>query len=845
MISNEAQKVNRINNSYVITQSEFEENLKEHMANNGLPYCDISPMIIDGRWHHYNGDLNGIKYKKNESYSIRTFLFKGEIQYSAMYMSWKDFYTKYIYCSLDSNTIQLSPEDREEKRRLMHKMEKEDEEKFKKLKEQVKKDIQNIFNKLTQEVPNNSYTSYLEYKKVKNYGLYFGETEFSKKPAIIIPATNIYGETTGLQYICQKEDGSFDKKWFIHSYYSESFFVLNNDTVQPQDTIIICEGYATAATIFEALEADIYTNIKVIVTFGSTNIENCVRVIYGKFPEARIIVAADNEPSSLNAARRCEELYNSSTCVPEITKEEHGGDDFNDLATLKGLKEVKECFEKKMNSKTKTEELKEYAASRIKTNDPCGVFDINKMPPVLRDYITELCEASQGVRNIAPIMMTNVVLAMLTGFIKKRFYTYVARSAPRLYCNLWMLNIGESGTGKSYALSVGSYLGMERREEVYRFLRNNVTELDLGNAEAKKKNEQEKLKYFLQDIFLANRMTSEGLMEDLSLGRGGVIMHNEFANLIQNLEKQFNGDLKGTLTDFYDCSKNATTYKKANAVTITIDEPFISISSMSTIEWVKKNLTLEDSSAGFAARILMFNIMPLPQPDRSEFLPPSLCKNKVDVTKDIHSKMRETITKKLLPDVGNVENNVYKEREFLFSDESWKYYCTQREYITDFLKQFDDKTRKILTPFANRWETSLVKLAMIMQFLYVQECDEGPANNQYTETSTLEVRAFKAAMNILECAMNSTGFLYTNELGISEHNEKCNKLYNYIVKRTELGEKTLYSNISSSRVLEGGTKEYDYVLETLVNSDLIEAVKSSTDKNKKNIEYRLTLPSKY
>jgi hypothetical protein len=93
--------------------------------------------------------------------------------------------------------------------------------------------------------------------------------------------------------------------------------------------------------------------------------------------------------------------------------------------------------------------------------------------------------------------------------------------------------------------------------------------------------------------------------------------------------------------------------------------------------------------------------------------------------------------------------------------------------------------------------------------------------------------------------MNSTAFLYTNELGISEHNEKCNKLYNYIVKRTELGEKTLYSNISSSRVLEGGTKEYDYVLETLVNSDLIEAVKSSTDKNKKNIEYRLTLPSKY
>jgi phage/plasmid primase-like uncharacterized protein len=840
MISNEAQKVNRISDFQDLNPFQFKEDLKEDMKANGLPYLSSEDIRIDESWHHYNGDSER-PHKKNESYiaseAIQDGMLKG---YIATYCSWRNSNVYYTYCSWSSLWNTFNKEEKEERRKLLEDIREQNLIKFEREKQQRAFYIQGLYKKLTQKPFDVDHKAYLIKKNIKDYGIYYGTSEYYNKAALIIPAITIDGKVTGLQYIYKEEDGTFKKLWYKESYYSESFFVLNNGIINPQDTVIICEGYATAATIFEALEADIYTNIKVIVTFGSTNIENCVRVIYGKFPEARIIVAADNEPSSLNAARRCEELYNSSTCVPEITKEEHGGDDFNDLAALKGLKEIKECFEKKMNSKTKTEELQEYAASRIKTNDPCGVFDINKMPPVLRDYVTELCEASQGVRNIAPIMMTNVVLAMLTGFIKKRFYTYVARSAPRLYCNLWMLNIGESGIGKSYALSVGSYLGMERREEVYRFLRNNVTELDLGNAEAKKKNEQEKLKYFLQDIFLANRMTSEGLMEDLSLGRGGVIMHNEFANLIQNLEKQFNGDLKGTLTDFYDCSKNATTYKKANAVTITIDEPFISISSMSTIEWVKKNLTLEDSSAGFAARILMFNIMPLPQPDRSEFLPPSLCKNKVDVTKDIHSIMRG-ITEKILPPVGNVENNVYKEREFLFSDESWKYYCTQRKYITDFLKQFDDKTRKILTPFANRWETSLVKLAMIMQFLYVQECDEGPVNNQYTETSTLEVRAFEAAMNILECAMNSTAFLYTNELGISEHDEKCNKLYNYIVERTHQSKVTLYSNILKSRILKGGTKEYDYILETLINSDLIEAVKNSTDKNKKNIEYRLRI----
>jgi phage/plasmid primase-like uncharacterized protein len=403
MISNEAQKVNRINDFQDLNPFQFKEDLKEDMKANGLPYLSSEDIRIDGGWHHYNGDSER-PHKKNESYiaseAIQDGMLKG---YIATYCSWRNSNVYYTYCSWSSLWNTFNKEEKEERRKLLEDIREQNLIKFEREKQQRAFYIQGLYKKLTQKPFDVDHKAYLIKKNIKDYGIYYGTSEYYNKAALIIPAITIDGKVTGLQYIYKEEDGTFKKLWYKESYYSESFFVLNNGIISPQDTVIICEGYATAATIFEALEADIYTNIKVIVTFGSTNIENCVRVIYGKFPEARIIVAADNEPSSLNAARRCEELYNSSTCVPEITKEEHGGDDFNDLAALKGLKEVKECFEKKMNSKTKTEELQEYATSRIKTNDPCGVFDINKMPPVLRDYVTELCEASQGVRNIAPI----------------------------------------------------------------------------------------------------------------------------------------------------------------------------------------------------------------------------------------------------------------------------------------------------------------------------------------------------------------------------------------------------------------------------------------------------------
>ena len=825
MISNEAQKVNRI--SDFLSFDKAEELIKQHMEENGLP-CPDSIKFNTGTRQRYSADE---KRNKRDEYYYATCT-EGEYCWAG-YGSFSDADTSkaHIQCHFTSGGSCITHEIREKINADRLKMRQDMEEYRKQRADYCSREWLKY-----PSVPNmDGHKAYLEAKHVKNYGLRFGLYTAGEKsvPALIIPLSTIENTITTLQYIFSI-DGKFYKRFVKDAIKKESFFILNHEEIKPKSTVYICEGYATAASVYEAAKKE---NVHVITAFDADNIYACVAVLIKKYKDVHFVIAADNDEKGKKVAEQCCKEFGCSMVVPAIEKP--NGTDFNDLYVQKGIEKVQECLSNEINFKTKTETLKEYADKELIDSDPCKVFDLELLPPVLSSYIKDLCEASKGVRNIAPIMMTNVVVAMLSGFIKKRFYIYLARSAPKLYCNLWYLNIAESGSGKSYALAAGSYLGLERKDIITQKIRESLQVSDNDTALVKGQKEASKRLYWLQDIFLANRMTSEGLLEELAYGRSGLIQHNEFANFIQNLEKKFNGDLKGTLTDFYDCSKNATVYKKANNVTLIIDEPYISISSMSTLEWVKKNLTIEDSSAGFAARMLMFYIMPLPQANKVEYLPPSLSHKKCEKSKDIHKDMREVVGK-ILPPVSDmpIENNNYKDREFGFMPESWEYYCKLRDKIAEFPKQFDEKTCSILIPFANRWETTLVKLAMIMQFLYNQECDEGFAYNGEVEHSTLEVKAFDAAMNILQCAMNSTAHLYIGGLGNSEHVENRQKVYNYILKRTAQGKITKLSNIIKSYILDKGSREYESILETLVNGDLIEEIKA---KVKKDTVYRIIM----
>lgn len=133
--------------------------------------------------------------------------------------------------------------------------------------------------------------AYLTRKKVGAYGL-----KLSNKGNLVIPMQNAAGEIVGLQiiYAEKQEKTGRDKTFWPYGLRKEgAFHVIDDPTLSP--VIAICEGYATAATIFEVI------GIPVIVAFDAGNLVPVAKAIRAKFPDAHIVIGADDDWKTVNA----------------------------------------------------------------------------------------------------------------------------------------------------------------------------------------------------------------------------------------------------------------------------------------------------------------------------------------------------------------------------------------------------------------------------------------------------------------------------------------------------------------------------------------------------------------
>ena len=82
-----------------------------------------------------------------------------------------------------------------------------------------------------------------------------------------------------------------------------------------------------------------------------------------------------------------------------------------------------------------------------------------------------------------------------------------------------------------------------------------------------------------------------------------------------------------------------------------------------------------------------------------------------------------------------------------------------------------------------------------------------------TDTREISEQAMVSAISLILYAEESTRYLFQGELGESEQQIKFRKVYEMIQKK---GGEVTREWLVSSKVLGGGAKEYDWVLETLV-----------------------------
>ena len=180
----------------------------------------------------------------------------------------------------------------------------------------------------------------IDHPYIKNKGVVVHGLR-SKGTMLVVPMRDSDGEIWSLQRIFP--DGT--KLNWPGGKVRGLFHIIPGD-----NTIVVCEGYATGASIHEA------TGHTVIVAFNAGNLEPVCRAIRDKNPEATIIVAADNDqwttrpdgkPTNPGIARAksAARTITARVVFPEFASLEGKPTDFNDLATREGLEIVRKQFE--------------------------------------------------------------------------------------------------------------------------------------------------------------------------------------------------------------------------------------------------------------------------------------------------------------------------------------------------------------------------------------------------------------------------------------------------------------------------------------------------------------------
>lgn len=155
------------------------------------------------------------------------------------------------------------------------------------------------------------------------------------KGALLIPM-RAGGDLHSLQFI----DADGTKRFLSGGRVAGCYFSIG----KPDGVLCIAEGFATGATIHEA------TGHAVAVAFNAGNLLRIVKVMREKFPDARLIVCADDDIATpgnpgLTKATEAARSVGGLLAIPEFgNARPEKATDFNDMAALCGLDAVQRAI---------------------------------------------------------------------------------------------------------------------------------------------------------------------------------------------------------------------------------------------------------------------------------------------------------------------------------------------------------------------------------------------------------------------------------------------------------------------------------------------------------------------
>lgn len=173
---------------------------------------------------------------------------------------------------------------------------------------------------------------YLMKKRVAPHGIKWAESDNALK----IP---LY-DTDGIMWNIQSIYSNGEKRFLSGARKKGCFHPIGEPASASK--IIICEGWATAASIYEA------TGLCVVAAMDAGNLDSVVAAIIKKYVHNAVIIAGDNDHykpinTGKNAAISVARKYGLLAIIPPISTP--GLSDFNDIHCTLGLNKVREIIE--------------------------------------------------------------------------------------------------------------------------------------------------------------------------------------------------------------------------------------------------------------------------------------------------------------------------------------------------------------------------------------------------------------------------------------------------------------------------------------------------------------------
>lgn len=250
---------------------------------------------------------------------------------------------------------------------------------------------------------------------------------------LLIPVKDYAGTPHGLQII--GPDGT--KKFKTGTLKAGNFFILSGKTDKP---ILICEGYATGASLHEA------TSQSVIVAFDAGNLLPVAKVLKEKLPDRQLIICADNDhwtegnPGITKATAAAKEI-GALLATPVFKDTASKPTDFNDLHSAEGLAAVLNSIGAAAESEAETdiEPLERQGFPEI-------AFPLDILPEPFGRLTKEYARALQVRLEVMAMAFMTVISGAIGNSVVLR-----VKASWETAAFLWFAIIGTTGTGKSHA----------------------------------------------------------------------------------------------------------------------------------------------------------------------------------------------------------------------------------------------------------------------------------------------------------------------------------------------------------------------------------------------------------